>query len=841
MAITPLDKYNPAAIEPKLQQEWEKQGIYYWHETEKREESFVIDTPPPTVSGTLHMGHIFSYTQADFIARFRRMYGFNVFYPMGFDDNGLPTERLVEKVKKVKASQLPRSEFISLCQEVVADAEEDFRKLFRSIALSVDWRQEYQTISPQVTQLSQMSFIDLYRKGYLYRNMQPSLWDSADRTALAQADIVDRELPSAMIDIIFTDQVGKNYVIATTRPEMLPACVAVLYHPEDKRFAHLAGQKLYTPLFHVGVPCIADNKVDPEKGSGLVMCCTFGDTTDVEWWRRHQLPLRIIIDRNGCIDDSNLRAELEWPAKTRDQAFEYLSNLVGKPVKAARSAMIELLEQHNLVVGKQEITHMVKCAERSGMPLEILITPQWNIKLLEHKEELLAQAKKCRFYPEYMQVRLEQWIEGLQWDWCISRQRYFGVPFPVWYSKRAGEEGKILIAEPSQLPVDPINDLPLGYSREELEPDYDVMDTWATSSITPQLNSHGIGAELSINPTRHKALFPADLRPQAHEIIRTWAFYTLVKAYYHEATIPWHELMISGWCLAEDKTKMSKSKGNIVDPVDLIKAEGADTIRYWASNSRLGADIAYSGEVFKLGKKLQNKLWNASKFVSTHFVHLPEKVQELSELEITHTFDKWLLHKLHYVVEKATSYLLEHEYCAAKMIIEEFFWKDFCDNYLELTKVRAYNQEGVFSQAEQLSVVYTLYNTLNILLHLFAPIMPHITEEIYTHLYPGKGSLHAQGSWPKAQLVPVSEIDYNAGEIGVAVLESIRKVKSEHNLSPKACLAEVRYHGAEQVTSQLEMVMVDLGNAMSVTKFNLSTNPLPIAITGYDLSIEVIL
>lgn len=776
MAALP-PKYNHQETEHKWQKKWHESGIYNWEESFSRENTFVIDTPPPTVSGLLHMGHIFSYTQADFVARFQRMNGKTVFYPIGFDDNGLPTERLVEKVKKVRAANMPREEFVALCREVVVEAEEEFRRLFKSVALSVDWRQEYQTISDNSIKLAQMSFLDLIDKDRAYRKLQPTLWDPVDATALAQAEVVDIEMQSLMNEIAFQTESGESIIISTSRPELLPACVAVFCHPNDKRYQHLIGKTAITPLFAVKVPIIGDEKVDIEKGTGLVMCCTFGDTTDVDWWKNYNLPLRVILNKYGKIDLS----QANW----LDIAAFNVEQIQNLKAKDARVKILELLGDK--LLSQQPITHMVKCGERSSAPLEIIVTSQWFIKLLDLKSELLAQVNKANWNPGYMKVRLEHWIEGLKWDWCVSRQRFFGVPFPVWYSKREGEEGKVLFAHPDDLPANPLVDLPRGYSKEEVEADYDVMDTWATSSISPQLNSLAINKKYAVDYDRHQKLFPADMRPQAHEIIRTWAFYTIVKSYLHEQEIPWKNLMISGWCLAADKTKMSKSKGNVVTPVDLIEEKGADVVRYWASNSKLGADISYSEEVFKIGSKLMNKLWNASKFIELQLQSLKLKPTTLEEdikaNNIYKPIDLWMLSKLKSVVAKATQEFEKFEYCNARVAIEEFFWNIYCDNYIEIAKTRAYNENGS-DLLGQTSALLTMHHSLKTILKLFSPFMPHLTEEIYSHLFSNENSLvNQRGTWPK-----VNEFihDANAEQLGdylVNILESIRKIKATKQLS----------------------------------------------------------
>ncbi|WP_250311423.1 valine--tRNA ligase [Rickettsia endosymbiont of Oedothorax gibbosus] len=796
--------YSFSESERKWQKFWQEQKIYLWDKNETRENSFVVDTPPPTVSGQLHIGHVYSYTQADFIVRFKRMLGKNIFYPIGFDDNGLPTERLVEKQKQIKAASMAREQFIEICKEVVISEEEKFRSLFNQMALSVDWNLEYQTINPLSQKISQMSFLDLVNKGEVYRNNQPILWDPVDQTALAQADIEDQEKTSMMNDVIFQTSKGERIIIATTRPELLAACVAVFYNPNDDRYKHLQGQFALTPLFDVKVPILADDLVQIDKGTGLVMCCTFGDVTDITWWRVHNLPIKIIIDKKGIIDLSD---EL-----SNSSSYNQINGL---KIKDARSKIIEILKEKNLLVKQVEITQTVKCAERSGAPLEILTIPQWFVHTIKHKDVLMQRANEINWHPKNMKIRLENWINGLSWDWCISRQRYFGVPFPVWYSKRVGEVGKAIFPDITQLPVDPTKDLPIGYSREEVEPDYDVMDTWATSAISPQLSSYGISEKFNVDAERHHKLFPADLRPQAHEIIRTWAFYTILKAQLHENTLPWKNIMISGWCLAFDRSKMSKSKGNIIVPQKLLEQYGADVMRYWTSKSRLGADTVYSEEVMKNGKRLVNKLWNACKFAAIHFDKLDtlDKNVQIPDIEskICHKFDQWLIVKLVELVDKVESDMHNYEYTDAMELIEKFFWSVFCDNYLEITKTRAYNMDGSDNRG-QYSAIITLYYSIKILLKLLAPFLPHITEEIWQILYSTK-SIHSRGNWSQIKnfSFPVDQIQPDRL---IKVLDLVRKAKAEKNLSVKSDIKVLEIIG-EKLPNDLT---IDLKNVTSSHK-----------------------
>ncbi|MAR56416.1 MAG: valine--tRNA ligase [Rickettsiales bacterium] len=771
-------KYDHKDTESRWQQHWVQAGTYHYHGDQPRENSFVIDTPPPTVSGQLHMGHVFSYTQCDFVARYQRMKGKDVFYPMGFDDNGLPTERLVEKATKKRATDFEsREAFIAECEKVSEEARQEFRNLFQSTALSVDWRKEYHTISPEVRALSQESFLDLMEKGEVERRLEPMLWDPVDQTAIAQAEVEDKELPSHFHDIRFDVEGGGDFVIGTTRPELIPACVSIFYHPDDVRYQHLNGKKAITPLFGVKVDILEDDSVEMEKGTGIMMCCTFGDEADIEKWRKHKLPARIVLNKYGKMD----LAASDW--LTQNATTEALQNKkASNPDKkhpGARQIIVELLEESGHLVKSEPITHAVKCAERSGAPLEIIPTQQWFVKVLDKQEALLARSKECTWYPEWMQLRMQQWIEGLSWDWCISRQRYYGVPFPVWYSKRPGEEGKVLLADRNSLPVNPLSDLPAGYTADEVEPDADVMDTWATSSISPQINAG------SLVPN---ALYPADLRPQAHEIIRTWAFYTLVKSHLHADTIPWKNLMISGWCLAEDKTKMSKSKGNVVTPVELIETEGTDAVRYWAATSKLGTDTAFSKDLLKIGKKLVTKLFNATKFAAIHL----EKYD--GDAPVTEALDRWLISRVHHAVSAATAAFEKYEYARALDITNDLFWNDLCDNYLELVKGRVYDEEGA-NLAGQQSAVQTLYLALQTVLKLYAPFVPHVTEELYSHIYAeayrNSGSIHAQGQWPDAAHFARDAQAEQSGEAAVQLLGAIRKAKSERGVSIKFPVAQV--------------------------------------------------
>jgi valyl-tRNA synthetase len=812
------NKYKFNESEKKWQNFWQEQGVYLWDKNESRENTYVVDTPPPTVSGQLHIGHVYSYTHTDFIVRYQRMKGMNIFYPMGFDDNGLPTERLVEKKRKIRACNIRREEFIAICCDVVESEEEKFRNLFNSIALSVDWNIEYRTISPESCRISQLSFLDLMQKNQVYRDSQPMLWDPVDQTALAQADIEDQEKTTFMNNIQFVTEDGEAITVATTRPELLPACVSVFFHPDDKRYNKFAGKFAISPLFGVRLPLLADDLVNPEKGTGLVMCCTFGDQTDIVWWRKHNLPTRIIFSKRGTIEG----IKFDDSCTDITKATRFAKEVTGLKIKHAREKIIELLKAENLLLGQTEKTQTVKCAERSGAPLEILLTPQWFVRSIEHKDAIIKRSNELNWYPKSMKIKLDNWTQGVDLDWCISRQRYFGVPFPVWYSRRMGEEGKVILPKLEQLPVDPLRELPEGYRKEEVEPDRDVMDTWSTSSVSPQLSSHGIADGFMIDRERHKKLFPADLRPQAHEILRSWAYYTILKSHLHADSLPWKNIMISGWCLASDKSKMSKSKGNILVPETLLEQHGADVVRYWAASSKLGADTAYSEDVVKNGKRLVNKLWNAARFVSQHFDKISEQDKKLSLAEVKDKiccdFDKYFTVKLSELVKSVSEEFEQYEYASAMHKTEQFFWSLFCDNYLEITKTRAYD-EGETDEAGALSARLTLYYGLQIMLKLFAPFMPYITEEIYQLLY-SRESVHMRHSWP---VLDVYFDNFNPAESErlVAVLELVRKVKAQDNLSIKAPIKYIEIEGgilAENLISDLKNVWLCPNNCVNSHK-----------------------
>lgn len=752
------ESWNFNLYEADLRRQWAQKELYKWNSALPRSQNFVIDTPPPTVSGQLHMGHVLSYCHADFIARFQRMRGKNVFYPIGFDNNGLPTERLVEKSLSIRARDLSREEFGFKCRAISELEIPKFRNLFEQIGLSFDWSLAYETASEQVRAISQSSFIELFNKGQLYRAEQAVFWDPVDGTTIAQSEVEEKELDSMENTIVFSCQ-GESLQVVTTRPELLPGCVALLYNPADSRYEGLAGRLAYSPIFKVGVPIIADHDVVPEKGTGLVMCCTFGDMMDVTWWKRHKFPLRQVLNESGCMAHLNFEGVSADPSLAR----QCMDLLQGMFASKARVKIVQELRAAGLLTSQRPIKHAVKCAERSGAALEIRLSKQWFIRALEHKEALLQMSDQLNWHPKSgMKARLDSWIDNLSSDWCISRQRFFGVPIPVWYYK---SDGRVILPRLDELPVNPILVSPKGSNAEEIEPDSDVMDTWATSALTPQINAGSIFA-----CSRHSKVFPADLRPQGHEIIRTWAFATILKSYLHEGVLPWKDIMISGWCLAEDKQKMSKSKGNALSPEALLSQFGADVLRYWSSTAKPGANVTLSQDVLKEGKRLTTKLFNATKFCLQHIkpIILEAPSYQTCKAEIVCQTDLWMLSQLSCAIKDATREFDLYNYSAARAAAASCFWFDFCDRYIELVKRRLEDQ----NQEKKRSASLTLYFCIRDMLKLFAPFLPYISEFLFGCC--GGNSVHAKGEWPE----PVFEVsNFDRVQEALKVLEAVHKLK----------------------------------------------------------------
>jgi valyl-tRNA synthetase len=788
-------KFNFKETEEKWAKYWEEEKIYKF-DSDSDKKIFSVDTPPPTISGRLHMGHFFGDSQQDFFVRYKRMKGFNVLNPFGTDNNGLPTLKLVEKEKKVSSKKMSREEFIELSHKTIKEEfVPEFIRDYRRAGMSADLDLFYSTIDERSRRISQKSFIDLYKDGREYRLEAPALWCPTCQTTIAQVELQDVEKETTFNDILFKLPSGEDLIIATTRPELLPACVSVFINPKDKRAKDLVGKKVKVPLFNFEVPILEDEKADPEKGSGVVMCCTFGDQTDMEWQKEHGLPIKLAINKDGT-----------------------MSKLAGKysgmKIEEARNEIIKDLKEAKLLTKQEKIVHEVNTCERCSTPIEFISTKQWFIKYLDLKKDMLKWGKEIKWYPEFMRSRYENWVKGLKWDWCISRQIPFGIPFPVWYCKDCDY---VLLAEEEDLPVDPLEDKPsikscLKCGCKEFVPEKDIMNTWATSSLTPVIVKDLLKGTKAYEKIKDK---PMDIRRNGHDIITFWDFTTIVKSQLHNKILPWNNLFINGWMLGKDGKKMSKSRDNGIPPQEVVEEWGADVLRYLCAYSKLGDDLSFPEKELQAGKKFINKLLNASRFVFMNLEGYDGKSRP-KELEV---IDEVFLKKLNGLILDATESFEKYEYSKAKAKVEQFFFQDFCDNYLEIVKRRVYQGEG----DKKLSAQYTLYKVLLSIVKMFSPITPFICEEIYqSHFkeFEGEKSIHIS-SWPETGKEILEED--NLFDLVVDLLSKIRQEKTNNK---SAMNAECNITLEKDVYSKISPVMEDLKNVtnakeISEGKFNL--------------------
>ncbi|MBM3232845.1 valine--tRNA ligase [Candidatus Pacearchaeota archaeon] len=738
-----MPELNSAEIEKKWRDFWEKEKIFAYNPKSKKR-VYAVDTPPPTVSGNMHLGHAFSYSQQDFIVRYKRMSGNEVFYPFGTDDNGLPTERLVERLKGVKSKEMTRAAFIELCLKTLKEITPDFVQDWKDLGVSADYEMYYSTIDKHAQTLSQKSFFELYKKARIYEEAFPTLFCPECQTPIAQAELEDLEKDTFFTTLKF--MCGKEVLpIATTRPELLGACVAVFVNHQDKRYSRLVGKKAKVPIFEHEVPIIADDSAKMDKGTGVLMICSYGDKYDVDAIKRHRLQPNVVLTSKGKVSASPYS---------------------GMQIKDARKAILKDLKEKGLIIEQKQIKHIVNVHDKCGTPIEFLPVSQWFIKILDNKEMLIKEAKKISWKPEFMFKRYENWVNGLEWDWSISRERHFGIPIPIWHCKDCDE---FILPDERELPVDPLEkEKKCPKCKNVAEPESKVLDTWATSSLTPE-----IAASLTTG-----VKIPYALRPQAHDIIRTWAFYTIVKSLYHEKKLPWETIAISG-NVSLGGEKMSKSKGNTIEPKDVLNKFGADALRYWASSSKLGEDLDYQEKDLVTGKKLVTKLLNAANFVFMNISgSLPVKKVKL------HESDRLFLLQLNSLIKKVTDAFDDCDYARARLETDQFFWKVFADNYLEIVKNRVY--QG--NEDEKASAAYTLYQAFLAVLKLYAPIVPYITEEIFqTHFrkYEGEKSVHLS-EWPKLLKIATLKSDSETWQHMLDIVAFVRGKKSEAKKSMKA-------------------------------------------------------
>ncbi len=816
------ERYEPFAKEKYWQDFWEKEGVYRFN-PEQPGRVFTIDTPPPTISGSLHLGHIFSYTQAEIITRFKRMQGLNVRYSFGLDNNGLPTERLVEKETGIRGNNVGLEDFTRICLEVTEKYKHLYEDLWKSIGLSVDWRLEYSSISPEVQRIAQSTFKELYEMGAIYKKNAPALYCTECHTSFAQAEKEDKEKEAVFYDLAFKTEGGQELIIATTRPELLPACSAVFVHPDDTRFTDLVGKKVITPFGHE-VEIMTDEKVEKEKGTGAVMCCTYGDETDIYWAKKHNLPEKIILNKDGKL-----------------QGVKEIPQLEGKNVKEAREIIVAKLKTDGVIRKESQIKHNVDVHERCGTPVEFLPTTQWFVKILDMKERMLEAGNKINWHPEHMKKRYEDWINGLKWDWCISRERFYGIPIPVFNCDKCDH---IMVPSIDEMPIDPKKEKDLQVCPTckigNMIPEKSVLDTWFTSALSTEINnSHPLNGKLN------GEMFPMSMRPQAHDIIRTWAVYSILMSLYKHNNIPWENLMISGHILVQKGEKISKKTGGgKYKPEDLINQKSADAIRYAMSGSSLGKDTYFDEKEVEKGKKLVTKLYNAGKLILIKLKGFDSKI-ELRNTNLE-AIDQWILNRSVETAQKMAVALEKYEYSQARQIFEDFFWREFCDNYLEIVKKRL-SIESVDDKLK-ISAQYACYHSFLNILKMASPFIPHITEEMfhadivtkkegdntvesvnsnsssgYFSTYEGIKSIH-NTLWPSVKIEYTNDKNGENADFVLSVISEIRKYKTDNKIKLGTPVSVLKIRCSELQKTMLNDFLNDIASLSRAEKIEIEVD-----------------
>jgi valyl-tRNA synthetase len=778
------------------QDKWQKENTYKFIGDGTRP-NYIIDTPPPYPTGATHMGHVLNWTYIDIIARFKRMQGYDVLFPQGWDCHGLPTEVKVEETHGIRKGDVPRAKFREMCVDLTRTNIKQMKSQMQSLGFSQDWSREFVTMTPEYMKRTQLSFLKMYNQGLIYRGIHPVNWCPRCETAIAFAEVEYHENETYLNYLEFpVEESEKGLLIATTRPELLSACVAVVVHPEDERYKELAGKKVEVPLFGRNVEIITDEEVDPEFGTGAVMICTFGDKTDVLWVNKYNLDIIEALDEKGVMKDVSCK-------------------YAGLNTSECKKQIIEDLKNEGFLQKQEKVEQNVGLCWRCKTPIEILVKNQWFVAVKDLIPDIKEATDEMRWTPEHMETRLLNWTGSMDWDWCISRQRIFATPVPVWYCSKCG---KVHLASPDMLPVDPTQDKPEGKcecGNGEFIGETDVLDTWMDSSISP-LSITGWPDE------DFKKYYPASLRPQGHDIIRTWAFYTILRCKALTGEKPFDEIVVNGMVFGEDGHKMSKSRGNTISPEEVLDEYGADALRLWATNSVPGSDVPFAWKDVKYGYKFLRKFWNAFRFINMHIQGFKLSISEEEIQKNLDPMDKWILSKLNRLLEDVTNSIESYNFANVVNSIQAFIWHDFCDEYIEAVKYRLYTDSSDLSMSKE-AAQYTLQAVISTSLIMLAPLTPHFTDEIYQYVSDTGISIH-KTLWPDVNFELINEDAEETGEIGVEIIGEIRRFKSSRKMPLNAKMKTLNIYTPDSaLISQIENLNADIKGTMRIESLGVMT------------------